>query len=345
MSELRWDPLKFRWVIIATERGRRPGDFEIPKEEKKLKVCPFCYGQEEKTPKEVFAVRRDGSLPNTPGWKVRVVPNRFPALSSEAELRREGIGLFDRVEGVGAHEVVIETPHHEKSLGDLDPEDIFLVLLAYRERIRALQQDPRIRYILVFKNHRAEAGASLSHSHSQIIATPVMPFIVRQELIAAKEHFSRKERCIFCDIIKNEQLLGHRVVADMDHFFIWAPYASCFPFETWLFPKRHCHDFAKLDDDELFELAKAMKAMLYGMKHVLNDPPYNFVLHTSPVTSKRPGKPGYWGTIEYDFHWHIELIPRLTHIAGFEWGSGFYINPTPPELAAESLKEVVASIF
>ena len=344
MSELRWDPLRFRWVIIATERGRRPGDFEIPKEEKKLKVCPFCYGQEEKTPKEVFAVRRDGSLPNTPGWKVRVVPNRFPALRSDAELTREGIGLFDRVEGVGAHEVVIETPHHEKSLGDLDPEDIALVLLAYRERIRALQQDPRIRYILVFKNHRAEAGASLSHSHSQIIATPVMPFIVRQELMAAKEHFGRKERCIFCDIIKNEQLLGHRVIADREHFFIWAPYASCFPFETWLFPKKHRHDFALLDDNELLELAYAMKTMLAGIKYALNDPPYNFVLHTSPVTSERPGKPGYWGTIEYDFHWHIELIPRLTHIAGFEWGSGFYINPTPPEMAAEILKEALACV-
>lgn len=340
MSELRMDPVKQRWVIIAVGRARRPKDFEVIQEEKRLEVCPFCYGSEEKTPPEVFAIRPPETRPNTAGWRVRVMPNKFPALKVEGELMREGIGVFDRMTGVGAHEVVVEMPDHDRSLGDLAVEEIRDVLLAYRERIRDLRRDARLRYTLVFKNHRATAGASISHSHSQIIATPVTPFTMVQELRASQEYYSKKERCIFCDIIKQEIAIGKRVVRLDEHYLLWAPFASCFPFELWLFPMHHCHDFAELTDEELLILGGAMKDMLLRIKITLNDPPYNFVLHTSPSLTPRPGKPHYWGTIRYDYHWHIELIPRLTRIAGFEWGTGFYINPTSPEVAAEELRRV-----
>ncbi len=340
MPELRYDPFKERWVIIATERARRPGDFEIQVEEKKLIVCPFCYGQEDKTPPEVFAIRPDDSPPNTPGWTVRVTPNKFPALRVEGELIREGVGLFDRVSGVGAHEVVVETPHHDLTLSDLSVSEIRDVLIAYRERIRDLRKDIRLRYILVFKNHKSQAGASLSHSHSQIIATPLIPTVIVQELNSAREYFLKKERCIICDIIKQELYFKERIVFDDGKYIMWTPFASCFPFECWLLPKHHMHDFAELSDDDLMDTARALKEMLLRIRILLDDPPYNFVLHTVPNLVPRPGKPDYWGTIKYDFHWHIELVPRLTKIAGFEWGSGFYINPTPPELAANLLREV-----
>ncbi len=340
MPELRYDPLKSRWVIIAVERARRPGDFEIAKEERKLTACPFCYGNEDKTPPEIFAIRDPSTAPNTPGWKVRVVPNKFPALRIEGDLIREGVGIFDKMSGIGAHEVVIETPHHEVSLGDLTVEEIKNVLIAYRERLNDLRRDVRLRYILIFKNHKAVAGASLSHSHSQIIATPVTPSIIVSELRVAKEHFTRKERCIFCDIIKQELAIGSRIVFDNEDYIMWCPFASSFPFESWLFPKKHSYDFGLLSDEELNSLAKSLKELLLRIKLTLDDPPYNFVLHTCPSLHPRPGKPDYWGTIEYDYHWHLELVPRLTKIAGFEWGTGFYINPTPPEIAAEYLRKI-----
>lgn len=340
MPELRYDPFKERWVVIATERARRPEDFEVPEEEKKVIVCPFCYGNEEKTPPEVFAIRDSNSAPNTPGWRVRVTPNKYPALRVEGDLIREGVGLFDRLTGIGAHEVVVETPYHDVSLADLSVEEIKDVLIAYRERLIDLRKDVRLRYILIFKNHKAQAGASLSHSHSQIIATPLTPQVIIQELVSSKDYFKKKERCMLCDIVRQELYFRERIVFDDGKYIMWCPFASCFPFECWLIPKVHRHDFALLSDDELLDTARALKEMLLRIKILLNDPPYNFVLHTSPNTTPRPGKPDYWGTIEFDFHWHIELVPRLTKIAGFEWGSGFFINPTPPEVAASMLRDV-----
>ncbi len=341
MPELRYDPIRSRWVIIATERARRPHEYVQKHEEPKgdPSTCPFCYGNESKTPPEVFVIGPPDRKPNTPGWEVRVVPNKYPALRIEGELKREGLGLFDIVSGIGAHEVIIESPDHYKSLGDLPVEHIQKVLIAYRERIKDLRKDVRFRYILVFKNHRAEAGASLPHSHSQLIATPIIPPVVVQELNVAREHYSRKERCIFCDLIKQELLLKDRIVYEDEDYIEWAPFASAFPFETWILPKRHLHDFAILNDDELLKLARVLKDMLQRIKTVLDDPPYNMILHTAPSPHPRPGREYYWSTIHLDYHWHIELVPRLTRIAGFEWGSGLYINPTPPEEAAKFLRE------
>ncbi|GFO70192.1 galactose-1-phosphate uridylyltransferase [Geomonas limicola] len=339
MSELRWDPLKQHWVIIATDRGRRPRDFQVEPETGTLTNCPFCYGNEDKTPPEIFAIRPDGE-PNQANWRVRVIPNKFPALRIEGDLRTRGYGPYDVMEGIGAHEVIIETPDHDRQLADLSLPEITDVLIAYRTRILDLRGDPRFRYLVLFKNHGKRAGSPISHSHSQLIAVPLTPPVAATELRVCQEFYEAKERCIFCDVVQFEIAEGTRVVREFGNFVTVTPYASCFPFELRLYPKRHSYDFALLSDAELMELAQALKDMLCRVKSVLRDPPYNFILHTAPPRQQRLGKPEYWGSIEYDYHWHIELVPRLTQIAGFEWGTGFYINPTSPEDAAVFLREV-----
>jgi UDPglucose--hexose-1-phosphate uridylyltransferase len=338
MSELRWDPLKLHWVIIATDRGRRPRDFLVEPEKKEVTNCPFCYGNEDKTPGEIFAIRPDGP-PNSPDWQVRVIPNKYPALRIEGDLNNRGYGIYDVMNGIGAHEVVIETPDHDKGLADLSTAEITNVLIAYRSRYLDLRRDIRFRYMVLFKNHGELAGATLSHAHSQLIAVPLTPPVATTELKICRDFYASKERCIFCDLINFELAGGDRVVKEFANYVILTPYASCFPFELRLYPKRHAHDFALLNNWELADLAMALKDMLSRLKVVLKDPPYNFILHTSPPLHQRLGKPEYWGSIEYDYHWHIELVPRLTKIAGFEWGTGFFINPTSPEDAATFLRE------
>ena len=338
MSELRWDPLKLNWVIIATDRGRRPRDFQIEQKPAGMTSCPFCYGNEDKTQAEVYAVRPEGE-PNEPNWRVRVIPNKFPVLKIEGELKSRGYGPYDVMEGIGAHEVIIETPEHDKGMADLAVAQIAEVLAAYRARFLDLRRDGRFRYMVLFKNHGAAAGATLCHSHSQLIAVPLTPPVAATELKVCQEFYAAKERCIFCDLIEFEISAGVRVVKEFENFIVVTPYASCFPFELRLYPKRHAHDFVLMDDSDLAELACALKDMLGRLKLVLRDPPYNFILHTAPPKQPRLGKPEFWGSIEYDYHWHIELVPRLTQIAGFEWGTGFYINPTSPEDAATFLRE------
>jgi UDPglucose--hexose-1-phosphate uridylyltransferase len=338
MSELRWDPLKLHWVIIATERARRPRDFFVESDAGGMTSCPFCYGNEDKTPPEIFAIRNSGPA-NSPGWQVRVIPNKYPVLRVEGELKSRGHGLYDVMNGIGAHEVIVETPDHDRQMADLTTAEITDVLSAYRTRFLDLRRDIRLRYMVLFKNHGIKAGATLSHSHSQLIAVPLTPPVAATELKTCRDFFAVKERCIFCDLIDFELTNGDRVVREFANFVILTPYASCFPFELRLYPKRHGHDFALLSDAELAELAVAMKDMLLRLKRVLNDPPYNFILHSAPPQQERLGKPDYWSSVEYDYHWHIELVPRLTQIAGFEWGTGFYINPTSPEDAATFLRE------
>jgi UDPglucose--hexose-1-phosphate uridylyltransferase len=338
MSELRWDPLKLHWVIIATDRGRRPRDFLVEKEINSVTSCPFCYGNEDKTPGEIFAIRPYGP-PNSPNWQVRVIPNKYPVLRIEGVLNNRGYGLYDVMNGIGAHEVIVETPDHDKGMADLTPAEITRVLISYRSRFLDLRRDMRFRYMVLFKNHGAQAGATLSHAHSQLIAVPLTPPVAATELKICREFYAGKERCIFCDLINFELACGDRVVKEFADFVIFTPYAACFPFELRLYPKRHSHDFALMNDGDLAELSVAMKDMLCRLKGVLRDPPYNFILHTAPTMQQRLGKPEYWGSIEFDYHWHIELVPRLTQIAGFEWGTGFFINPTSPEDAAAFLRE------
>lgn len=337
MSELRWDPLKRQWVIVAADRGRRPNDFFEKDPVTPMTSCPFCYGNEDKAPHEIFAIRPSGP-PDSPNWRVRVIPNKYPVLRVEGDLKSRGYGLYDIMNGIGAHEIIIETPDHDRGMAELSPEEITDVLKAYRYRITDLRQDMRLRYMVLFKNHGSRAGATISHSHSQIIAVPLVPPVVVTELKTCRDFFEQKGRCIFCDILDFELQAGERIVKDFPGYVILAPFASCLPFELRLFPKRHSHDFALLEDDELAQLAVAMKDMLSRIREVLKDPSYNFIIHTSPSLLPRPGKPDFWSSIEYDYHWHIELVPRITPIAGFEWGSGFHINPTAPEEAAAFLR-------
>jgi UDPglucose--hexose-1-phosphate uridylyltransferase len=335
MPELRKDPVTGRWVIIATERAKRPSDFKIKTEERENDSCIFCAGNESGTPAEVFAVRKSG-LPNTPGWDVRVIPNMYPALRIEGELGREGVGMCDMMNGVGAHEVIIETPDHKKELSDLTEDEISNVLTAYRERILDLERDERLKYVLIFKNKGRDAGASLQHSHSQLIATPITPKRVKEELHGAKGYYNYKKRCVFCDYIKQETtLFKDRLIRDEINFVALAPFASSFPFEVWIIPKHHNPDFTAAGADELRDFAFMLRDVLNRIKRSLGDPPFNYVLHMAPF--RRP-KAGYWGTIDEDYHWHLEIAPRMTKLAGFELGSDFYINPTPPEAAAEVLR-------
>lgn len=339
-SELRHDPVQRRWVIVASERGRRPIDFVTSERaEPKAEDCPFCAGREERTPPAI-AIFPEGSQQEGGTWKVRVVPNKFPALRTERVLGRGAVGPFDVISGVGAHEVVIETPVHGLELMDLPVEQIAEVLRAYRERILDLRRDNRLRYILVFKNSGSAAGASLPHSHSQIMATPVTPRTVAMELTSAREHYQLKERCIFCDLLSFEFERGERIVLEDSQFVTHCPYASRFPFEMHLFPRHHAHDFAQQDDGMLSKLAVHLKEVLTRMNRVLGRPSFNFMLHTAPSIRKQPTRRHYWQTLQVDWHWHLEILPRISKVAGFEWGTGFYINPTPPEEAARYLREV-----
>ncbi|MBM3244523.1 MAG: DUF4931 domain-containing protein [Candidatus Omnitrophica bacterium] len=339
MPELRKDPVIGRWVIIATERARRPDQYakgapEGPKEE----ACPFCEGSESQTPPEIDSIRPKNSAPNTPGWDLRVVPSIAPFLRIEGELDRRGKGLYDLMNGVGAHEIVIETNKHIESMSDLSQDQIAKVISCYIDRIIDLEKDRRFKYVMVFKNHGWSAGAGMfKHSKSQLIATPVNPKRVKEELVGARLHYDYHERCIFCDLIKQEIETKDRVILDIDGFIAITPFAARFPFEVWILPKKHSCDFVSLDMESRQNLAKILKMTLAKLKKGLNDPPYNYVIHTAPF---RRHKSGYWKSIDYDYHWHIEIMPRLTRVAGFEWGTGFYICPLPPEEAAKFLREV-----
>ena len=258
----------------------------------------------------------------------------------EGEIHRSGFGLFDVITGIGAHEVIVEHPDHTIGLADMSVSHIEKILWAYKHRLEDLQRDPRFRYILIFKNHGEVAGASLSHPHSQLIATPITPRYVKLELATCRDFFQQKERCIFCDLVRQELSAGERVIEDNEFFVALAPFASRFPYETWILPRTHSARFKNMPEAERAELARMLKDTMYRMKEALRDPPYNYVLHTAPNLVPRAGKSDYWGTIEWDYHWHIEITPRLTRIAGFEAGTGLYINPTSPEEATKHLREV-----
>lgn len=341
MPELRKDPIIGRWVIIATRRAKRPADytFSIEAEEAPTdhrKDCPFCEGNESLTLPEIFALRKKGTAPNTPGWSVRIIPSVSPFLSIKGDLDRHGKGMYDLMNGVGTHEIVIPTPRHDAGPFIKDIQQIEKLTEVLIKRMRELKKDPRLKYVLIFKNHgKAAGGGNIRHQHVQLIATPATPKRVKEELAGAKCYFDYKDRCIFCDMIKQELDAKKRVFIHMDGFVALNPYCSRFPFETWILPTKHSCDFDKMTKDEIKSFSKTFQLTLGKLARTLGDFPYNIVLHTAPF--RRRKKRGYWETIEDDYHWHIEIMPRLTQVAGFEWGSGFYINSTPPEEAAKYL--------
>ena len=339
MGELRKDPILGRWVIIATERSKRPDSFtkkdESVRDDKSK--CPFCEGREKMTPPEICSLRDPKTPADGPGWRVRTIPNKYPACNIEAGLTKKGFGLHDMMTNFGVHEVVVETPNHDREMKDQSIGEISDVITMLQDRVETLDKDERFRYILTFKNKGRDAGASLAHPHQQIIGLPITPKRVREELKGARFYFKLKERCIFCDLIEQEKSWGERIIYENDGFISFCPYASRFPFEVWILPKDHSIDFhCKKAREKVRSLADMLKVMLTKYDKVLKDPQYNYIIHSAP---NRFPRSGYWQTIEEDFHWHIELFPKLTMIAGFEWGSGFYINPVCPEMAAEHLRE------
>ena len=333
MPELRKDPVTGRWVITSTERRKRPSDFRLdPVHRPPDPACPFCEGHEHMTPRELLAVRRNGMAANQGGWDLRVVPNQFPVLRVEGSLDRQGEGLFDKMNGIGAHEVIIETPRHEETLATMSDEAIEQVLWSFRERVLDLKQDRRFRYIIIFKNHGAAAGASLDHSHSQLIALPIVPREVRDEVSGARQHFTIKERCVFCDIIRQDLTDGRRLIAENADMTALAPYAPRFPFESWILPRRHQSLFEEAPRHEYASLARLLGDILRRMNKALVSPAYNLLIHSAPFAES---------TADF-YHWHVEIIPKLTKVAGFEWATGFYLNPTAPEEAAQVLRDARA---
>ncbi|MFA5478521.1 MAG: HIT domain-containing protein [Candidatus Muiribacteriota bacterium] len=332
MPEYRKDPITRRWVIFSTERSKRPKDFGHVTEISDEKECPFCEGNESMTPHEIFALR-NGSEKDGPSWKVRIVPDKFSLFESEGDLYKSGHGLYDSMSATGVHELVIETPNHMGSIENLSYEEIETYLMVLKNRIIELKKDYKIQYILVVKNYGSEAGSKFkhSHSHSHIVGLPVVPKRVKEEIDGAKEYYSFRERCVFCDIAGQELAEDERIIINNEFFLSFCSYAARFPYETCIYPKKHMGAFEETPDEMFSYMAKILKDTVGAMCKVLDSPAYNIVIHTQPVNQVMPVL----------YHWHIEIMPRITKVAGFEWGSGFYINPVLPENAALAMKNTL----
>lgn len=333
--EYRRCPVTGRWVVLAPERALRPiqlqhGEPHSRRDAAGKGVCPFCPGNEAMVPAEVYAVRDPGTAADGPGWKMRVVPNKFPAVR-EVHAPSEAVspdGFTEAMAGFGRHEVVIETDRHESDPVALSDDEFAAMLTAYRERLKDLATNSRFTFATVFKNVGAEAGASLAHLHSQIIAMPVVPDAIRAELEAANDYYRRERRCVYCDLLRSEAASALRVVEDAGGFVTVCPFAPRFAYETWVLPTAHDSRFETITDAEVLNLARQMKRVLRATDAVLNGPAYNWYLHCGPLRA---------ANMPY-YHWHIEIAPKTARPAGFEWGSGCFINTVPPELAAVRLR-------
>lgn len=332
--EFRRDPLHNAWVVFAPERQRRPQDF-LPPVLQSAMLDPFAEGNERLTPPEVFSIRKDKTKPNEPGWRVRVVPNRYPAMRVEGQLEAKPVGLYDHITGIGAHEVIIETPNAELAIEDLSISAITEIFASYRERMIDLDKDQRFQHIYVFKNVGPSAGASLAHAHSQLVALPIIPPFVEGKLVRAREHFQAKQRSLFSDILHTERADGSRLVAENDGFVLFCPFASRFPFELAIFPKRHHPDYTSCTTNDLEDLAEVFRFAIQRLNVVLEKPGYNFLLHAAPL--KRPITERF-ASARFDYCWHLEIVPRFNSLAGFEIGLGSYINTVYPEEAARFLR-------
>lgn len=329
MAELRRDPIIGQWVSVHTEDSLGPEHYE--KEDQTSRhaaTCQFCPGHEHQTPPEVDAIRKEDSAPNTPDWQVRVVPNKFPALKIEGDIEERTQGIFNMSNGVGAHEVLIETPVHDHNLADLTHEEVDDVIKLYQRRLKDLTKDKRFKYIIIFKNYGESAGTSVEHAHSQIIALPMIPKYVLEELEGAKTYYDQHKRCVFCDMVKQEYQDQERILAENDDFIAFCPFVSRYAFEYWIMPKKHHSKFSAMDDKGRYALAGILRETLLRLKNCLSDPSYNYYLHVAPVNT---GK-------KEEFHWHIEIVPKLTRTTGFEWGTGFYVVRTSPKAAASYLR-------
>lgn len=335
MSEFRKDPVSRRWVIFSPERSYRPNDFKNDeRKDKSNEYCPFCSGNEKKSGNEILVYSKiPNREPNTPGWWIRVLENKYPALRSEKSLEKKGIGIYDKMDGLGRHEIFVECEEHVGCISDLSLVQIEKVILAYRDRYVEIASDKNIKHILIFKNYGEDAGASLEHSHSQLIATPVVPKRVETEIEGAKTYYNFRDRCVYCDILDQEIIDKERIVEENEEFLAFNFFAGKVPYETWIMPKQHNAYFSTISKSQIKDLARILKRVIKRIKICLGDVDYNMVLHTSPVNTNN--------RIDDIFHWHLEIMPKLTKIAGFEWGTGYYINPVFPEDAGKALRDVI----
>jgi len=339
LPELRKDLITGDWVIIATERAKRPDKFKGQPQAKAAgtdtQSCPFCTGNESMTPKEVFAIPSKGDRkPDREGWQVRVVPNKFPALIANQSSDRQKLGIYETMGGFGIHEVIISNPKHISDISVLSAEELVPMLAAYRQRITALKSNEKIQSIIVMHNQGREAGASLDHIHSQLFGLPILPPQLGKEISGTMAYFNQSKRCAVCDILDFERQAEARVVCENAHFVILQPFASGSPFETWIVPRKHCPDYGQITDGQIHALAHCLKIMLDFFYRELDNPAFNFYIHNSPTLID---------TSSY-FHWHLELLPKLTIKAGFEMGTGVNINITKPEYTAEYIREKIQSI-
>ena len=331
MSRIRQDPTTEEWVIIARERAKRPNGFTRQRPKRELpdfsSSCPFCPGNESMTPDQTLLYQRqDGT-----GWQVRAFANKFPALTPGGRTTRDTQeGFFTEMEGVGVHEVIVETPLHNRSLALMEGDDISKLLNAYRERYNKLSQQPFAKLVVIFKNHGLAAGTSLEHSHSQLVVTPLVPRHIRLRHEVAMRYYDKNGRCLYSDLVKHELRSGKRIVMDTENFVAFHPFASQRPFETWILPKKQQASFGSVTDEDLENLAHILRINLIKLYLGLNDPDFNYVIDTAPVSDEN----------ELYYMWHMRIIPRLTEVAGFEIGSGIYINTTVPEETAQFMRDL-----
>lgn len=336
MSELRQDPTTKSWVILAPERAKRPQ--QEPKKKRAVELpgwdasCPFCPGNEAQTPEEVF---RLPVMDQNSNWEVRVVPNRFAALSPEGELNRKQDGYFFRqMHGVGVHEVIIETPSHNTPMPLMSYEHVEKVLITYQERYNDLKRNQQLKFITIFKNHGWASGTSLAHPHSQLVTTPIIATYYHRKFDIAQDYFSDMGTCLYCDLLNAEIEKGERIVAETDQLVVLHPYASRVPYETWIIPKEHYASFGLYPNANLGELARVLKDTLFCLYEGLDDPAFNLTIETSTTADEE----------DPYYHWHIRIVPRLTTIAGFEIGSGIYISTALPEDTTRLMKSCATSL-
>lgn len=334
MSELRQNRITGEWVIIASERASRPEDFhseevKAPVPEHK-KSCPFCPGNEHMTPPESLADRED-TAPNSKGWQVRVIPNKYPALDPhiEADWFHEA-NFFNAVRGFGVHDVIIDHPRHDLTIATMPLTDVERLFSIYREQYKKLEKNEHILLINIFRNNGRKAGASLEHPHSQVLATPIIPTRIQIRLNMAKEYYQIHNRCITCDMIERTLKIKERIVLETERFVVFEPFASQSPFETWIVPKRHCASFGEITNRECRELARVMRDMLWRMYTSLGDPDYNYIIQVSPTNTRYREK----------YHWYAQIVPRVVASVGFELSSGIYICTAKPEQTADFLRKV-----
>jgi len=331
MSELRQDPTTEEWVIIARERAKRPDNFAHHQPERELPAfspsCPFCPGNEAMTPPSTLLYQRQGNS----GWQIRAFANKYAALNPDSEATSKVVdGFFNAMPGIGAHEVIVETPFHNVSMASMTDTEVKGVLQAYQERYHALSKTSAAKFAIIFKNHGVGAGTSLEHSHSQIVVTPVVPRYVRMRHEVAMSYYDKTDRCLYSDLAEHELKIDKRVVMHTDKFVVLHPFASQRPFETWILPRKQQACFGDVSQEDLGGLAHVLRVVLLKFQRGLNNPDLNYVIDSAKIGDEK----------EHYYMWHIRIVPRLTEMAGFEIGSGMYINTAVPEETAQFMRNL-----